>query len=268
MTLLERGATQRAIAVWPSTPDGTAVDAVAQEFPVALIYNGISHIVMMASPVQLEAFALGFSLTEGIIDSPEELYGIDVVWGEGSAEVSLSIATRKFEAFKQVRRGLAGRSGCGICGKESLQQIHQTLAPVEGAFTVSHRAIQAATRGLSHHQPLQQQTGSVHGAAWCALDGEVVMVCEDVGRHNALDKLVGCLWSDNCFDKPGFLLMSSRASFEIVQKAAKAGIALVVTLSAPTSMAIEIAENVGMTLVGFSRAHRHVAYSHAHRLQA
>ena len=263
---LEQGATHRAIIEWPELTGTGQVDAIAEEVPVALIYNGISHAVMMASPVNLASFGLGFSLTEGIIDQPEQVYGIEVSLDKSSAEVSLTIATRQFERLKQMRRTLTGRSGCGLCGKESLDQIRRVMAPVSGQFVVTHNAIQRATTDLARHQPLQQQTGAVHGAAWCQLDGAIEAVCEDVGRHNALDKLIGSLWSDGRLQGPGFLLMSSRASFEIVQKAAKAGISVVATLSAPTSMAIDLATSAGMTLIGFARESRHLAYSHPYRL--
>ena len=266
MKPLEQGAAHRPIIEWPRHPGSDQVDVIAEEMPVALIYNGLSQAVMMASPVNLDAFGLGFSLTEGIIDGPEQLYGIDVTLGEASAEIALDIATRQFERLKQMRRTLTGRSGCGLCGKESLDQIRRVMPPVSGPFTLTHNAIQRATTNLGHHQPLQGLTGAVHGAAWCRIDGSIMRVCEDVGRHNALDKLIGSLWGENCLQGPGFLLMSSRASYEIVQKAAKAGIAVVATLSAPTSMAIDLAAGAGMTLIGFARESRHLAYCHAHRL--
>ncbi len=266
MKPLEQGAAHRPIIEWPLLSASSQLDAIAEEMPCALVYNGLSQAVMMASPVNLDAFGLGFSLTEGIIDGPEQLYGIDVTLGASSAEIAMRITTRQFERLKQMRRTLTGRSGCGLCGKESLDQIHRVMPRVMGPFTVTHSAIQRATNDLARHQPLQGQTGAVHGAAWCRLDGSIMRVCEDVGRHNALDKLIGSLWAEDCLKGPGFLLMSSRASFEIVQKAAKAGIAVVATLSAPTSLAIDLAEAAGMTLIGFARESRHLAYSHAHRL--
>ena len=126
--------------------------------------------------------------------------------------------------------------------------------------------INAATSNFTTHQFLQKLTGAVHGAAWCDKSGNIVKVCEDVGRHNALDKLIGFLWTENSLQSPGFLLMSSRASYEIIQKAAKAGIAIVAAMSAPTSFAIDIADQAGITLIGFSRENRHVVYTHNERL--
>ena len=161
---------------------------------------------------------------------------------------------------------MSGRSGCGVCGVESLEQVRPEFQVIADSFSISHDAINRATENFESHQPLQSHTGAVHGAAWCNETGEFFKVCEDVGRHNALDKLVGSLWNESCFKSPGFLLMSSRASFEIVMKAAKTGIAVVVAVSAPTSLAIEIADQAGITLVGFSRNNRHVVYANKQRL--
>ncbi len=182
--------------------------------------------------------------------------------------------------LKSRRRNLTGRTGCGICGSQSLEQVRPELNKVQSDFIITHMAINRATAALATHQPLQVLTGALHGAAWCDADGNIINTCEDVGRHNALDKLVGLLSSNHIenqklsqkeypqpvFQQAGFLLISSRASYEIVQKAAKASIAIVVAVSAPTSLAIEIAEEAGITLIGFSRQSRHVVYTHGHRL--
>lgn len=265
------GTVERKVTVWPSAADHVGGDLIAHEVAVALVYNGVSHAVMMASPLQLEAFALGFSFTEGIINRAEDVYAIDVVKQEKGIEVALTVSNRCFTQLKSRRRHLTGRSGCGICGAESLEQVRQPLTEVNASFRISHAAINRATADLAAHQPLQGLTGALHGAAWCDREGHIVSVCEDVGRHNALDKLIGLLWPEETlqqpvFQQPGFLLISSRASYEIVQKAAKAGIAVLAAVSAPTSLAIDIADETGITLVGFSRQHRHVAYTHGHRL--
>ena len=244
---------ERKVSVWPSAADHNGSDLIAQEVAVALVYNGVSHAVMMASPLQLEAFSVGFSFTEGIIERAEDIYAIDVITQEKGIEVALTISTQSFTQLKSRRRNLTGRSGCGICGAQSLEQVRQPLTPVHTHFGISHTAINRASSDLPAHQPLQELSGAVHGAAWCDIEGTIVSVCEDVGRHNALDKLIGVLWSESILQQPGFLLISSRASYEIVQKAAKAGIAVVVAVSAPTSLAIDIAEETGITLVGFSR---------------
>lgn len=261
-----KGTEQREVAVWPARAVLEGTDAVAQEVPVALSYNGVSHVVMMASPTQLEEFALGFSLTEGIISGPQDIYATDISQQDQGIELALTVSNRSFATVQKQRRNMTGRTGCGLCGAESLAQVHKALAPVSPNFLITHQAIEAASLSLSSQQPLQLLAGAVHAAAWCTIDGNIVCVREDVGRHNALDKLVGALWADQVFEQPGFLLISSRASFEMVQKAGSVGIAIVVALSAPTSLAIDIAGEAGITLVGFSRAGRHVSYTHPERL--
>lgn len=265
------GTVARNVAVWPTAENDLGGDLIAQEVAVALVYNGISHAVMMASPLQLEAFALGFSFTEGIISCSEDVYSIDVIARENGIEVALTVATECFMQLKSRRRHITGRSGCGICGAQSLEQVRQPLQKINTDFRISHAAINRATADLTSHQPLQEVTGALHGAAWCDHTGTILKLCEDIGRHNALDKLIGLLWSDKSlpqpvFQQPGFLLISSRASYEMVQKTAKAGIAVLAAISAPTSLAVDIANETGITLIGFSRQNRHVAYTHSQRL--
>ena len=254
------------VQAWAAGDKQHALDWLAQEVAVALVYNGVSHVVMMASPTDLQVFAIGFSLTEGIIDQLEDIYDISVEQHDKGMIVALTVSSRCFMRLKNQRRNLTGRSGCGICGAESLEHVRTELKTLSEQFTLSHQAIEQATASMVSHQPLQALTGSVHGAAWCDVDGNILRLCEDVGRHNALDKLIGALWSSGVFSQPGFLLISSRASYEILQKAAKVGISMVVAVSAPTTLAITIAEEVGVCLVGFSREQRHVAYTHSHRL--
>ena len=234
-------------------------DSVAMELPVALVYNGVSHAVMMATPADLEDFAFGFSLTEGILGSCEELYGLEVHEEVSGMAVHLDIATARFMALKQRRRSLAGRTGCGLCGTESLEQAIRPVASVV-APTVSDEAIQHALEALHWHQPLQRDTGAVHAAAWCGLGGEVLMTREDVGRHNALDKLIGAILKQRLDVQQGFALVSSRASYEMVHKSASVGIGCLVAVSAATSLAIEQAQQAGLKLVGFARPGRHVIY--------
>ncbi|WP_104203045.1 formate dehydrogenase accessory sulfurtransferase FdhD [Billgrantia saliphila] len=234
-------------------------DSIAVETPVALVFNGISHAVMMATPADLEDFALGFSLTEGILEAPEELYGLEVREEAAGIAVHLQIATQRFMELKQRRRSLAGRTGCGLCGTESLDQAIRPIAPVV-APVVADDAIQHALEMLRWHQPLQRETGATHGAAWCDLAGQVLLAREDVGRHNALDKLIGALARRDREAQDGFVLVSSRASYEMVQKCAGAGIGCLIAVSAPTSLAIEQARQAGLLLVGFARSGRHVIY--------
>ncbi|KAA1174504.1 formate dehydrogenase accessory sulfurtransferase FdhD [Marinobacter salinexigens] len=239
------------------------VDVVAEEVPVALVYNGVSHAVMMATPGDLENFALGFSLTEGILQTPDELFGLDIRSLADGIEVDMHIAGDRFANLKIQRRNLTGRTGCGLCGTDSLAQAIRGIGKVPVAVRPDDQAVQTAVDHLREHQPLQAKTGATHGAAWCSLAGDVLMVREDVGRHNALDKLIGARIAEagmQAFSK-GFVLVSSRASYEMVQKSAQVGIGCLVAVSAPTALAIREAESAGMTLIGFARPGRHVTYT-------
>ena len=270
------GVVERAVRVWrqreSSDSTDSAIDKLATETAVALVYNGVSHAVMMASPMNLEEFALGFSLSEGIVNSAEDIYEIQVEYLEQGIEVLLTISSQCFINLKNKRRNLSGRTGCGLCGVESLQQIRLPVPAVELDFAISSLAVNRATKAFSDHQPLQALTGAVHGAAWCNIEGELLQVREDVGRHNALDKLIGFLCQEKLVNPPGlvgqagFLLISSRASYEILQKSAMVNIGIVVAISAATSLAIDIANQAGITLIGFSRDNRHTAYTNSQRL--
>ncbi|WP_101759374.1 formate dehydrogenase accessory sulfurtransferase FdhD [Oceanicoccus sp. KOV_DT_Chl] len=264
---VNNGTLYHAVVVWPEG-DNSVADTLAVEIPVALVYNGISHAVMMATPSDLENFACGFSLSEGIIDRPEDIYEITIHHRSQGIELAIEISSQCFSRLKDRRRTLAGSTGCGLCGVEALQQVALDLTAVnpEQQFLISHSAIDLATASLQHHQPAQKYTGGMHGAAWCNNQGHILQLFEDVGRHNALDKLLGSLWGCETINTAGFLLMSSRASYEIVQKAARANIAVIVTVSAATSLAVEMANRANITLVGFSRENRHVVYTHAQRL--
>ena len=259
---------ERPVEVWDKTPKTETKDLLTIETAVALVYNEVSHAVMMASPIELEEFALGFSLSEGIVSSADEIYEITTKRLDQGIEVSLTISNQCFARLKERRRSLLGRTGCGICGAESLQQIRPPVKKVVSDFFLSHNAIDQATRSLADHQVLQALTGAFHGAAWCDTAGSIVQVCEDIGRHNALDKLIGKLHLTSQLERgeKGFLLISSRASYEILQKSAMANFGFVVAMSAPTSMAIDIAIRTDITLVGFARHDRHVCYTNADRL--
>ncbi|HWZ48548.1 MAG TPA: formate dehydrogenase accessory sulfurtransferase FdhD [Herbaspirillum sp.] len=243
-------------------------DNVAEEIPVALEYNGISHAVMMASPADLEDFALGFSLSEGILRDRSELYECELVEGEEGIQVQLRIATERFVKLKEQRRNLTGRTGCGLCGAETLQQAirHPAAVGASGRFTAA--MMHAGFSAMLQKQTLQQQTGATHAAAWLDADGNIALVREDVGRHNALDKLIGALCESGQDLSAGAALITSRASYEMVQKAATVGIGFVAAISAPTALAIRLAEQTGVTLVGFVRQDSHVVYANGHRLLA
>lgn len=245
-------------------------DEVSGEVPVALVYNGISHAVMLASPLDLQDFALGFSFSEGIVADRSEIYDIEQVDHDGlGIEMHLTIATQRFAALKDRRRSLAGRTGCGLCGLESLQAFEATLpgATTSRPFAMSRSALLHAFRQLQTAQPINAVTGAMHAAALVDGAGQIVMVREDLGRHNALDKLIGAVL-DQKLDAAGYcVIMTSRASYELAQKAARTGFALLATISAPTSLAVRLARQSGLTLIGFARNDRCVAYSHPERLQ-
>ncbi|EJN02019.1 formate dehydrogenase accessory sulfurtransferase FdhD [Herbaspirillum sp. YR522] len=255
------------VSRWRDGQRETVQDVVAEEVPIALEYNGISHAVMMATPADLEDFALGFSLTEGIIADPGELYECEIVPGCEGVQVQMRIATERFVALKEKRRNLTGRTGCGLCGAETLEQAvrHPKAVAHEGAqFSVAQ--VHAALERMQGGQQLQQLTGATHAAAWLAGDGSIALVREDVGRHNALDKLIGALAGQGADFSTGAAIITSRASYEMVQKAATVGIGFIAAISAPTALAIRLAEETDVTLLGFVRKQGHVVYACPHRL--
>jgi FdhD protein len=260
--------TSRVVTVgnWQRDSYATGNDSVAEEIPVALTYNRLSHVVMMATPADLEDFALGFSLTEGIIGNKSDLQTIRVLPREGGIEVAMTISEPWYDRLATQRRNLTGRTGCGLCGAERIEQALRYPTPVADNVRVSHEALQHALSAMQAHQPLQTVTGATHGAAWCSLEGAVLALREDVGRHNALDKLIGALVSSDFDPRCGFVLVSSRASYEMVFKAAAVGMELLMAVSAPTSLAIEFAERCGVTLVGFARPGRHNVYTFEQRI--
>ncbi len=239
-------------------------DQLAEEVPVALVYNGISHVVMMATPQQLEAFALGFSLSEGIIDSPSEIYGMEVQPQCGGIEVHIELSSRRFMALKEQRRAMAGRTGCGVCGVEQLQQIGKPVPPLPFTQQFNLQALDQGLSQLADFQPIGRQTGCTHVAAWMDPQGQLSGGCEDVGRHVALDKLLGSRSRQSW--PQGAVVVSSRASYEMVQKSAMCGVEILFAVSAATTLAVEVAERCGLTLVGFSKPGRAIIYSHPQRL--
>lgn len=256
-----------AVSRWRQGEIVLSPDEVAEEVPVALEYNGISHAVMLATPADLEDFALGFSLSEGIVASPRDVYDIEIETREHGIAVRLEIASRAFMGLKERRRSLAGRTGCGLCGTESLEQVMRMPAPVQSDASFHTDVIQAAFVQLQLRQELQRHTGATHAAAWLRADGHVSMVREDVGRHNALDKLAGALARSGEDIATGAVLVTSRASYEMVLKTAAIGAGLLAAVSAPTALAVRLAEQANITLAGFVRAGGHVVYAHPQRLQ-
>lgn len=265
-------ATSRTVTVhrWrdaSGAPNGSvAEDEVAEEVPVAFIYHGIPHVVMLATPAHLEDLGVGFTLTEGLVERSDEIRGVEAVALEEACELRISIAPERFSALLRRQRNLTGRTGCGLCGTETVEEAIRRPPPVGKGVVLTARELHAALDDLKSHQPLNTRTGSVHAAAWGMPGGQLEWVREDVGRHNALDKVIGALVRSQVNPAVGYLLVSSRASYEMVQKAATAGITLMAAISAPTALAIRLADECGVTLIGFAREHSHVVYTHPQRL--
>ena len=268
---------------WRNGVESQATDKVAEEVPIALIYNGVSHAVMLATPQDLEDFALGFSLSEGIFHSKSELYDVEIITQPQGIELRLDVATECFVKLKERRRSLVGRTGCGLCGAESLEQALRLpeKLPVKtsdlaentnpsfneaSSLVVNANSMVAAFHAIQTKQVLQQATGATHACAWVGSNGEIQLLREDVGRHNAMDKLIGAL-AKTPQKTDGFVLTSSRASVEMVQKVAIAGYNILAAISAPTGLAIRVAEAYGVTLVGFLRENQFVMYTHEHRIK-
>jgi len=243
----------------------SAALALAEEVPVALVFNGITHAVMMASPTDLEDFALGFALTEGLLHTPSQLFGVDTEVLAQGIEVRLEVAAQAEQALKERRRSMAGRTGCGLCGADSLGQVRLAL-PQAPDVVLNTQAMFKAHAMLRSKQPEKLRTGATHAAAWANLQGDIVLVREDVGRHNALDKLIGALLKAKHDMASGFVCITSRASFEMVQKTVKAGAGVLTAVSAPTSLAVELAQDHNLVLAAMVRGEQFTAYSHGHRL--
>lgn len=239
------------------------IDYVVEEIPVALLYNGMSHAVMMATPSDLEDFALGFALSEGVVEHADEFRLVDCLRTDQGISLQAVIPQHRFDALAGRGRSLAGRSGCGLCGVETLEAAIRPVRKLDSNLRVPVSAITEGLRQLAEVQPLNRISGGVHAAGFVHANG--VLVREDVGRHNALDKLVGALVFAGVGS--GFLVMTSRASYEIVHKAAAAGLAVVVAISAPTVLAIRLADEAGITLVAFARGEKMTVYTHAERVR-
>jgi FdhD protein len=247
-------------------------DWVADEVPIALEFNGVAHAVMLATPLDLEDFALGFALSEGILNNASQLYDTEIKKQSNGITVQMTIASSAFENLKGRRRTMVGRTGCGLCGTESLAQVSRPLIalpePKTSPIKFSANQICDAMKALQEQQPLQQATGAVHAAAWCNVNGQLMIVREDVGRHNALDKVSGALARNQTLQaNQGFFIVTSRASFEMVQKTVMARVPLLAAVSAATAFAIQIANESNLSLVGFVRDDDLLIYSHEARVQ-
>lgn len=224
---------------------------VPEETPVAFVYNGRNYAVMLATPGDLADFAVGFSLTERVVDALDEIEAIDIHQSDAGVELHMKIAPEKLERLdlRQRRRNLVGRAGCGVCGLESAETFFEKLPRVSAiAAKVNEAALLRALEEFRNHQSLNERTHTVHGAAFARTDGAIEIAREDVGRHNALDKLLGALALKGDVASDGFLVMSSRCSYEIIEKAARRGVCAILSLSAPTAFAIRKAKEANISL--------------------
>jgi FdhD protein len=249
-------------------------DAIAEEVPIALEYNGVSHAVMFATPSDLEDFARGFTLSEGIVATPWQIYDVEIaeVTARG-IRVAIEIASECFALLKDRRRALTGRTGCGLCGTESLDHAVRALAPLADGVTLPIATLIAAQEAMHKRQALMHATGAVHAAGFVDRAGQLVDVREDIGRHNALDKLFGALIARGVDLTEGAALITSRASFEMVQKSVTLGVPILAAVSAPTALAVRIAREANLTLLGFVRGGHYCCYSvparlHEHALRS
>jgi FdhD protein len=244
-------------------------DRVAEEVPIALTYHGVSHVVMLATPSDLEDLGAGFTLSESIVASPSEILSVETSQhDDGSFEVRIGIAAERFADLLRRQRNTSGRTGCGLCGAATLEDAIRTPDRVESDLSVSTAELHEALIAIRGHQVINRETGSVHAAAWVVPGEGIRLVREDVGRHNALDKVIGALIRAKEDPSRGWILITSRASYEMVQKAATVGVPLLAAVSAPTAFAVRLAEASGLTLIGFAREHQHVVYAHPYRLKA
>jgi FdhD protein len=239
---------------------------VAEEIPVALVYNGEPFVVVMASPADLEDMAVGFSLTEGIVDDAAQLARIEVVRHSRGIELQLHVDDAAAARLADRRRGISARTGCGVCGIESIDEVLRAPRPVASAGMFDPAALWRAAAELESRQPLNSETRAVHGAGFASREGVLQIVREDVGRHNALDKVIGALVRERLDPANGFLVVTSRASYELVQKAAAVGVPVLAAVSRPTSLAIQLAGQANITLVGLLRGRSANVYSHPARL--
>ncbi|MFC4278721.1 formate dehydrogenase accessory sulfurtransferase FdhD [Achromobacter aloeverae] len=244
-------------------------DQLAEETPIALEYNGISHATMLATPADLEDFALGFSLTEGIVGSAHDVRGIEWRAECDGIVVQVEISSACAARLKERRRAMSGRTGCGLCGVETLPEVVRDLTPVPRAHALPLASALAAMQALRGRQPMHAATGATHAAGWADADGALQLVREDVGRHNALDKLIGALARADIGParRAGSLVVvSSRASFEMVQKTAAAGVGMLAAVSAPTALAQRLAQRLGVGLMGFMRGDDATLYACPERI--
>jgi FdhD protein len=248
--------------LFTATTSAARQDRVAEEVPVALIYNHFPFAVMLATPSDLEDFAVGFSLTEAIVADPSEISAVTSKAADGGFEVDIAVTKERYMQLRERhRRNLVAGSSCGLCGSDSFSEALRPVEPVTSQQCFHPQAISRTMADFPSHQHLNQIVGAVHGAAFAATDGEIIAVREDIGRHNALDKLIGFLARNAIDRKAGFVAVSSRCSYEMVHKTAAAGIPLIASVSAPTTLAVAFAEANGIGLAAFAREGRFTLYA-------
>jgi FdhD protein len=251
-------------------PPRDADCAVPEETAIAFCYNGFPHAVTMATPADLEDLAVGFSMTEAITRAANDIRQIAIRATADGIALDIAIAAASFERFLRQRRqrSMSGRTSCGLCGVEDFADVHQPVRRVAAGLPLAPEAVRRALNSLRDFQPLARETGATHAAAWAACNGEIRLVREDVGRHNALDKLIGACLRKHVDLSAGFCVVTSRCSFEMVQKAVAAGMPALVAISAPTALAVRLAEQSGLCLIALARSDNQIIYSGANRVLA
>lgn len=262
------GYVARHVERWRHERNEQLEDCIAEEMPIGILYNGVSFAVMMATPHDLEDFALGFSLSEGLIADAAQLQALERIELLEGIQLAITVTPEAPAARLdgEAKRLLPGRGSCGICGTRDLEDAVRQPRSIGNTSSFRASALERAMAELPLKQPMNAATGAVHAAAWADAEGRVVLVREDVGRHNALDKLIGAMVHASMAPDSGMLLLTSRASYEMVTKAANAGIGFMAAISAPTVLAIELARSAGVCLVGFARPGSHNIYTYPDRL--
>ena len=264
-----KGSSSFKVERWKSGSYESASDQIAEEIPIAFMYNGIPYAVMLATPTDIKDFAIGFTLSEEIVVAPNEIHKLDIQQHENGIELHITIPRENAIGLQERTRNIAGCTGCGICGTTSLDGAIRHPSIVGPGVSIDADVLHHGLESIMQLQSLNILTGAVHAACWLDLSGDILLMREDVGRHNALDKLIGAIKTAETtinLDR-GFLIITSRASFEMVQKAALAGICFMAAISAPTALAIRLATECELTLVGFAREHSHVVYNCGDRIK-
>ncbi|HSQ29348.1 MAG TPA: formate dehydrogenase accessory sulfurtransferase FdhD [Gemmatimonadaceae bacterium] len=240
--------------------------SVAEEIPIALVYNGRPYVVVMGTPADLEDLAIGFSLTEAIVEHRAAVERVEVVRASHGIELQIQIPAEDAGKLEARARGMAARTGCGLCGIERIGDVLRLPTGVARSLTIARDALWRSSAELSRAQTINNDTSTVHAAGWSTSDGVLRVAREDVGRHNALDKVLGALARAGTTASDGFVVVTSRASYEMVQKTAMCGVELLAAISRPTGLAIRFAESAGVTLVGLLRGDTANVYTHPERI--